>query len=85
MATAQDLLIAAGEGGGGGLTPEQEATLNTIASDVVNLRDYNEGTWKIIANQMIFYRIDDTELMRFDLLDSAGQPISRGAMQRVKV
>ena len=53
-------------------------------ADVTRIIDYNEGSWKIIANQMIYYRVDGSELMRFDLLDSAGQPISRGAMQRVK-
>ena len=67
-----------------GATVIDETTYNLVA-DIDRLLDYNEGSWKIIANQMIYYKRDGSELMRFDLLDSAGQPISRGAMQRVKV
>ena len=72
-----------------GATIDTSALLNSeiLASntDISRLLDYNEGSWKIIANQMIYYKRDGSEFMRFDLLDSAGQPISRGAMQRVKV
>lgn len=53
--------------------------------DFSTVLDFIEGSWKIIGNQMIYYKRDNTELMRFDLLDSAGQPVSRGAMQRVRV
>ncbi len=56
-----------------------------IKEDLERLKDYNEGNWRIIANQMIYYDRDGIEFLRFNLLDSAGQPISRGAMQRVAV
>lgn len=68
-----------------GLTAEQEAKLDNIESNTDRLLDYNEGDWKIIANQMIYYDRNGVEFLRFDLLDSAGQPISRGAMQRIGV
>lgn len=69
---------------GVGCTVVDETSYNHIA-DIERLVNYNEGTWRIIANQMIYYNTDGSEFMRFDLLDSAGQPISRGAMQRVQV
>ena len=55
-----------------------------LQTDMGRLIDYNEGTWKIIDNQMIFYDTEGVEFLRFDLLDSSGQPSSRGAMQRIK-
>ena len=62
-----------------------EANQGDIAADIDRLVNYNEGSWKIITNQMIFYNTDDTEFMRFDLFDASGQPVMRGATQRVKV
>lgn len=56
-----------------------------ISDDLSRLLDYNEGSWRIISNQMIYYKRDGSELMRFDLKDSSGQPITRGAVQRIKV
>lgn len=64
---------------------EVTTNLDSIAVNVDRLLDYNEGNWKIISNQMIYYDRNGVEFLRFDLLDSAGQPISRGAMQRVAV
>lgn len=67
-----------------GATVVDETSYNTI-TELEHLVDYNEGSWKIIANQMIYYKRDGSELMRFDLSDSAGNPVTRGATQRVKV
>lgn len=89
--TAQDLLIQAATSAG--LSTEEHNHLlaltnyddTEVLSDLNRLKDYNEGNWKILGNQMIYYNRLGVEFMRFDLLDSAGQPTSRSAMQRVKV
>jgi len=44
------------------------------------------GRWKIVNNQMIFYAPDNaTEIARFNLYDTEGQPAMEGVMERVKV
>ena len=62
-----------------------EGAVTSTLENTEVMRDYNEGSWKIISNQMIFYKRDGSELMRFDLLDSSGQATSRAAMQRIRV
>jgi hypothetical protein len=46
---------------------------NTILSIVNDLKKYNYGSWKIEDNQMII-SYSDTEVARFDLKDSNGNP-----------
>ena len=44
------------------------------------------GRWKIITNQMIFYKEDNvTEVVRFNLLDKDGQPAEKNVMERTRV
>ena len=44
------------------------------------------GRWKIISNQMIFYKEDNiTEVARFNLLDKDGQPAEKNVMERTRV
>lgn len=43
------------------------------------------GNWKIVNNQMIFYKITGEELMRFNLFDDDGVPSSESVTERRKV
>lgn len=44
------------------------------------------GRWKIISNQMIFYKSDNvTEVARFNLLDKDGSPTEKNVMERARV
>jgi hypothetical protein len=43
------------------------------------------GNWKITGNQMLFYKEDGTELMRFNLFDKAGNPTETNVYERVRV
>lgn len=50
------------------------------------LYDIQFGRWKIVANQMIFYKDDNmTEVVRFNLFDDAGSPSMDAVFERVKV
>ena len=50
------------------------------------IRDIEGGRWKIVNNQMIFYKSDNiTEITRFDLKDSAGNATEVEVMDRVKI
>lgn len=60
--------------------------LNAITGSVQTIKDMTEGRWEIVSNQMIFYRSDNvTEVARFDLLDSAGNPTTDAVFERVRV
>jgi len=45
-----------------------------IVQKLQDLIDIEKGEWFINNNQMIFYRIDGTEMMRFNLFDKYGEP-----------
>jgi hypothetical protein len=61
-------------------------SINTITSSIQFLVDAEGGRWKIVSNQMIFYRSDNTtEIMRFNLFDGAGSPSSDEVFERVRV
>ena len=47
--------------------------------------DIEAGNWKIENNQMIFYKIDGSELMRFDLFDRDGNPSESNVFERRRV
>jgi hypothetical protein len=48
--------------------------------------DIAGGRWRIVGDQMIFYRSDNTtEVTRFDLFDDVGAPSSDAVFERVKV
>jgi len=70
----------------GGLTSEEHNKLMTIASDVDFIKSVQNGRWKIINNQMIFYKDDNiTEIMRFNLFDINGNLTMRNVAERRKV
>jgi hypothetical protein len=56
-----------------------------ILEKVNILLDVEQGDWEIKDNQMIFYDRDGDELMRFDLLDSSGDPTETSVYKREKV
>ena len=56
-----------------------------VVESLDRLLDYNEGTWKVVSNQMIYYDRLGDEFLRFDLKDASGAPASRASTQRVKV
>ena len=44
------------------------------------------GRWKIISNQMVFYKEDNvTEVARFNLLDKDGVAAEKNVMERVRI
>ena len=60
--------------------------LTDMATQLTNLQDINNGQWKIVSNQMIFYKSDNaTEIMRFNLFDASGDPAMVNVFERQRV
>lgn len=58
-------------------------TLNIVASDVEFIKHIEGGRWRIVNDQMIFYKSDNaTEVARFDLYDQFGAPSSETVFER---
>jgi hypothetical protein len=58
-------------------------TLNVLASDVEFIKHIEGGRWRIVSDQMIFYKSDNiTEVARFDLYDQFGSPSSETVFER---
>lgn len=53
--------------------------------DITDIADALLGSWEIVNKQMIFYRRDNSELMRFDLTDKFGNPSEHSVFKRNKV
>lgn len=68
-----------------GLTSEDLQKIDDIKTSVDEILDVQKGNWEIVGTQMIFYRRDGSELMRFDLLDSKGSPTTHKVYRREKV
>jgi len=60
-------------------------SVNTIEANTERLRDIEEGNWRIIGTQMIFYDRSNAEIFRFNLFDSSDSPSSDEVFSRVKV
>ena len=68
-------------------------TSDTFGKYTMDIKSFTEfidniegGRWKIISNQMIFYKADNvTEIARFNLLDSDGNPTEINVVERVRV
>jgi hypothetical protein len=60
-------------------------TIENIQEIVNRIRNIEEGNWKIIGTQMIYYDITGLEMFRFNLKDSAGQPSNKDVFIREKV
>ena len=64
-----------------------KAKTDTIAwGDIAFVRQIEQGRWKIVNKQMIFYASDgSTPIKTFDLKDKNGQPTELDAYERVPV
>ncbi len=57
-----------------------------LVADINFIKDIEGGRWKIISNQMVFYKEDNaTEIARFNLLDTAGNPTEQNVAERQRV
>jgi hypothetical protein len=62
------------------------STENDYTTELSYLRDITDGRWKIVSNQMIFYKSDNiTEVARFNLFDSTGNPSEINVFDRQRV
>ena len=63
-----------------------EASLAALLSDIAFIKNVEGGRWKIINNQMIFYKSDNsTEIARFNLYDKDGQLSEENIFERQRV
>ena len=60
--------------------------VTTMQTDMQRLIDIEYGRWKIIGNQMIFYKEDNsTVIATYNLFDDLGVPSMDAVFDRVKV
>ena len=60
--------------------------VTTMQTDMQRLIDIEYGRWKIIGNQMIFYKEDNsTVIATYNLFDDLGAPSMDAVFDRVKV
>jgi len=65
------------------LALEDGGRLQDIQLDLSFLKDIEGGRWKIVNNQMIFYKADnETEVARFNLFNKAGEPSEESVLER---
>jgi len=62
-----------------------QTNLGSIESKLDTLLDIEQGNWKIENNQMIFYRRNGEELMRFNLKDKNGEPTEVEIFERERI
>lgn len=69
--------------------PKVDSIYNVVTSMTGTLNsiyDIQFGRWRIVGDQMIFYKDDNaTEVARFNLFDDAGNPTMDAVFERVKV
>lgn len=67
----------------GGATEVKQDLMQT---DIDFIKNIEGGRWKIVSNQMIFYKNDNiTEIARFNFLDASGNPTEENVFERVRV
>jgi hypothetical protein len=60
--------------------------LDLTAVDLDFIKSIEGGRWKIIDNQMVFYKDDNTtEVARFNLFDAGGAPAEEDVFERTRV
>ena len=70
----------------GGGSPSYAVEEYNIEGLVAFIKEIEGGKWKILNNQMIFYKADNvTEIARFNLFDKAGVATEVNVMERVRV
>lgn len=71
----------------GGASPVYATEDHSLVEEQTQFNyDISGGRWRIVGNQMIFYRSDNaTEVVRFNLFDDLGAPSMDAVFERVKV
>ena len=69
----------------GGIYDDLQQAITTANGKLNTILDIEQGTWEIKNEQMIFYAVDGSELMRFNLYDKNGQPTSTAVFKRERV
>lgn len=68
--------------------PKVDSVYNVVTSMTGTLNsiyDIQYGRWRIVGDQMIFYKEDNsTEVARFDLFDDAGNPTMDAVFERTR-
>lgn len=65
---------------------DTNARVISMQSDIDRLVDIQYGRWKILNNQMVFYKEDNsTVVATYDLFDDTGLPTMDAVFDRVKV
>lgn len=65
---------------------DTNARVISMQSDIDRLVDIQYGRWKILNNQMVFYKEDNsTVVATYDLFDDTGSPTMDAVFDRVKV
>jgi len=68
------------------LTGSVNSKLDAVLDRVDDVFQMTAGRWRIVSNQMIFYKDDNsTEIMRFNLFDDAGNPTMDAVFDRFRV
>ena len=63
-----------------------DSMVTSMSGTLSSVYDIQFGRWKIVGDQMIFYKDDNTtEVVRFDLFDDLGNPTMDAVFERVKV
>ena len=63
-----------------------ESKIDTVSANVTTIKSVQLGRWKIVANQLILYKEDNTTIIAtFNLFDSVGNPTSDSVTDRIKV
>jgi hypothetical protein len=64
----------------------EDLAVGYLEDDLTFIKDIESGKWEIVGNSMIFYKQDGiSELMRFNLFDSAGKPSMTEVFKRIRV
>lgn len=61
------------------------AIVSNIEGLVTIIDQIQEGTWKIVGNQLVFFNTASAELFRFDLFDSDDNPTNTNVFERRRV
>lgn len=59
--------------------------VTSMTGTLNSIYDIQYGRWRIVGNQMVFYKEDNsTEVARFDLYDDAGNPTMDAVFERTR-
>ena len=73
-------------GSSGFILSQLSGSMGVITTDVSFIKSIEGGRWKIVSDQMVFYKDDNvTEVARFDLFDETGNPSMDAVFERKRV